>query len=73
MSFLPNVTKADLINLAKITEQQKVKGTKKIENRILKQSPDEEIVKTFSPLTKTLAKVKASTEKSKEVFEKHLS
>ena len=40
MSIYSNVTEQDLINLRKLAEQQKNQRALKIENRILKQTPD---------------------------------
>ena len=81
MSIYSNVTEQDLINLRKIAEQQKeqqafliikirIKIKLKIKNRNLKQTHDIKLSESLSPILKRLDKVKKSTEKLGEVFEK---
>ena len=56
MSIYPNVTQEDLNKLSQLAEQQKEKRANKIKNRILKQTHDEELAKTFAPITNKLEK-----------------
>ena len=69
MSIYPNVTEQDLINLSKLAEQQKNQRAIKIRIRNLKQTHDEELAETFSPINNKL-EVDKCTEKLREVFEK---
>ena len=54
MSIYSNVTEQDLINLRKLAQQQKEQRALKIKNRILKQTHDEKLSESLSPLTKRL-------------------
>ena len=54
MSIYSNVTEQDLDNLRKLAEQQKEQRALKIKNRILKQTHDEKVAESLSPLTKRL-------------------
>ena len=54
MSIYSNVTEQDLDNLRKLTQQQKEQRALKIKNRILKQTHDEKLAESLSPLTKRL-------------------
>ena len=54
MSIYSNVTEKDLDNLRKLSEQQKNQRALKIKNRILKQTHDEKLADSLSPLTKRL-------------------
>ena len=40
MSFYPNVTEQDMINLSKLAEQEKNQRAIKIKNNFLKETPD---------------------------------
>ena len=68
MSIYSNVTEHDLINLRKLTEQQKNQRVLKNKNRILKQTRDIKLAGRLSPLTKKLDKVKNTTQKLGEDF-----
>ena len=54
MSFYPNVSENDLINLRKLGEQQKNERAHKINNKILKQTHDIKLAESLSPFTKKL-------------------
>ena len=54
MSLHSNVTEQDLNNLRKLAEQQKNQRALKIKNRILKQTHDNKIAESLSPITKKL-------------------
>ena len=54
MSFYSNVSEQDIINLRKLAEQQKNERALKIKNRILKQTHDDKLAESLSPLTKRL-------------------
>ena len=54
MSIYSNVTEQDLNNLRKLAEQQKNQRALKIKNRILKQTHDEKLAESLSPITKRL-------------------
>ena len=54
MSIYSNVTEEDLINLRKLAEQQKEQRALKIKNRILKQTHDDKLAESLSPITKKL-------------------
>ena len=58
MSIYSNVTEEDLINLRKLAEQQKNERALKIKNRILKQTHDDKLAESLSPITKKLDEVK---------------
>ena len=61
-----HVTEEDMIELAKLSEQQKNQKAYKVGNRILKQTPDEGVAETFKPRTKKLGEAKESTKKSEK-------
>ena len=61
MSIYSNVTKEDLENLRKLAQQQKEERTLKIKNRILKQTHDEKLAQSLSPITKKLDEVNKPT------------
>ena len=52
MSIYSNVTEQDLINLRKLTKQQKEQRAVKLKNRILKQTHDVKLSKSLSPIIK---------------------
>ena len=54
MSIYSNVTAQDLDNLRKLAQQQKEQRALKIKNRILKQTHDEKLADSLSPLKKRL-------------------
>ena len=54
MSIYSNVTEQDLINLRKLAQQQKEQRALKIKNRILKQTHDDKLAESLSPITKRL-------------------
>ena len=54
MSIYSNVTEIDLDNLRKLAQQQKEQRALKIKNRILKQTHDEKLSESLSPITKKL-------------------
>ena len=54
MSFYSNVSEQDLNNLRKLAEQQKNERALKFKNRILKQTHDDNLAESLSPLTKRL-------------------
>ena len=65
MSNYSNVTEQYVINLRKLAEQQKEQRALKIKNRILKQTHDDKLAESLSPITKELKK---STKKISEVI-----
>ena len=52
MSIYSNVTEQDLINLRKLSEQQKNERELKIKNRFLKQTHDKQLAESLPPITK---------------------
>ena len=54
MSVYSNVTEEDLINLHKLAEQQKEQRALKIKKGILKQTHDDKVAESLSPITKRL-------------------
>ena len=54
MSIYSNVTEEDMINLRKLSEQQKEQRALKIKNRLLKQTHDIKLAESLSPITKRL-------------------
>ena len=70
MSIYSNVTEQDLDNLRKLAEQQKEQRALKIKNRILKQTHDDKIAESLSPITKRLDTIDESTKKLGDVIEK---
>ena len=71
MSIYSNVTEQDLDNLRKLAEQQKNQRALKIKNRILKQTHDDKLAESLSPITKRLDELKESTEKLGDVIKDH--
>ena len=47
MSIYPNVTEQTLINLVKLSEQQKGQRSSKIKNKSLKQTHDKKVAENF--------------------------
>ena len=71
MSIYSNVTEKELENLRKLAEQQKEQIALKIKNRILKQTHDDKLAESFSPITKRLDLVENNKgEKIGEVIKK---
>ena len=54
MSIYSNVTEQDLINLRKLSQQQKEQRALKIRNKILKETHDIKLAESLSPITKKL-------------------
>ena len=54
MSIYSNVTEKDVINLRKLSDQQKEQRALKIKNRILKQTHDIKLAESLSPITEKL-------------------
>ena len=73
MSICSNVTEQDLVNLRKLTVQQKEQRALKIKNRILKQTYDIKLAESLSPSTKKLDGVKESTQKLGDVTKENNS
>ena len=67
MSIYSKVTEQDLINLRKLSDQQKKQRALKIKNRILKQTHDIKLAESLSPFTKKLDKVNESIQKLGEI------
>ena len=65
MSIYSNVTEQNLINLRKLSEQQRNERALKIKNTILKKTHDIKLAESFSPITK---KLDESTRKLSEVI-----
>ena len=63
MSIYSNVTEQDMINLRKLSEQQKEQRALKIKNRNLKQTHDVKLAESLSPITKKLDTINESTQK----------
>ena len=61
MSIYSNITEKDLDNLRKLASQEKNQRALKIRNRILKQTHDEKLAESLSPITGRLDKVNKST------------
>ena len=57
-----------MINLRKLSEQQKEQRALKIKNRILKQTHDIKLAESVSPITKKLDEVKKSTQELVDVI-----
>ena len=66
MSIYSNVTEQDLENLRKLVEQQKEQRALKIKNRILKQTHDDKLAKSLSPITN---KLDETSKKLRDVIE----
>ena len=69
MSIYSNVSEKDMENLRKLANQQKNERAEKIKNRILKQTHDNKLAESLSPITKKLEEVNKSTKKIGEVIE----
>ena len=74
MSIYSNVTEQDLSNLYKLADQQKNQRALKIKHRILKQTHDERLAESLSPITDKKEEVNKSinesTQKLGDVIEK---
>ena len=71
MSIYSNVTEKDLDNLRKLAGQQKEQRALKIKNRILKQTHDEKLAESLSPITKKVDEVnKSINESTKQLVKK---
>ena len=70
MSIYSNVTEQDLINIRKLTEQQKNQRALKVKNRILKQTHDIKLAESPSPITKKLDNINQSTKQLGEIVTK---
>ena len=71
MKIYSNVTEQDLNNLRKLAEQQKEQRAIKIKNIILKQTHDEKLAESLSPITKKDDEVnKSSNESTKQLVKK---
>ena len=57
-----------MINLRKLAEQQKNQRALKIKNRILKQTHDNKLAESLSPITEKLDEVNKSTQKIGDVI-----
>ena len=68
MSIYSNVTEQDLYNLRKLATQQKQQRALKIKNRILKQTHDNKLAESLSPITKKLDTINESTKEIGEVI-----
>ena len=67
MSIYPKVTEQDLINIKKISEQQKHQRSLKIKKKILKQTHDIKLAGSLSLITKKVEEINQSTKKVGEV------
>ena len=54
MSIYSNVTEQDLNNLSELVEQQKEQRAVKIKNKILKETHENKLAESLSPITKKL-------------------
>ena len=68
MSIYSNVTEQDLINLRKLAEERKNQRAEKTKNRFLKQTHDNKLAESFSPITKKLDEVNKTTQKISDVI-----
>ena len=68
MSIYSNVTEQDLDNLRKVAPQQKNERALKIKNKILKQTHDNKLAESLSPITKKLDEVKKTNEELGDVI-----
>ena len=66
MSIYSNVTDQDLDNLRKLAEQQKEQRALKIKNGILKETHDDKLAKSLSPITN---KLDETSKKLRDVIE----
>ena len=73
MSIYSNVTEQDLINLRKLAFQQKEERAVKIKNRVLKQTHDEKLAQSLSPITKELDEVNKTNQESLSSITKQLA
>ena len=73
MSVYSNVTEQDLDNLRKFAEQEKNQRAEKIKNRILKQTHDEKLAESLSPITKKLDEVNKSTKEVGDIIKNSVS
>ena len=72
MSIYSNVTEQDLINRRKLAEQQKEQRALNIKNKILKQTHDDKLAESLSPITKKLDEINKTTQKSLSPITKQL-
>ena len=70
ISIYSNVTEEDLINLGKLTEQQKTQRALKIKNRILEQTHEIKLAESLSPITEKLEEVNESTNNLEDIIKK---
>ena len=70
MSIYSKVTEQDLINLRKLAQQQKHQRAEKIKNRNLKQTHDDKLAESLSPITKKLDTINKSTKQLGEIVKK---
>ena len=68
MSIYSNVTEQRLVNLRSLAEQQRNQRALKIKHRILKQTHDNKLAESLSPVTKKLEEVDKSTENLGDVI-----
>ena len=68
MSNYSNVSEQDLINLRKLSEQQKNQQALKIKNRNLKQTHDIRLAESLSPITKKLHEGKETKQKLGDII-----
>ena len=74
MSIFSNITEKDLDNLRKLAEQQKNHRALKIKNRILKQTHDEKLAESLSPITERLDLIENNKgEKTGDIIKKSKS
>ena len=64
MSIYSNVTEQDLINLRKLSEQQKEQRALKVKNKIVKETHSFKLAESLSPITKKLDEVNKSINES---------
>ena len=69
MSVYPNVVEQDLINLRKLTEQQKNQQAIEIKIGILKQTHDKKLAENLSPINRKIEEVIQSNKKLGELIE----
>ena len=68
MSIYSNVTKEDLDNLRKLSQQQKEQRALKIKNKILEKTHDIKLAESLLPITKKLDNINKSTQKISDVI-----
>ena len=71
MSIYSNLSEQDLDNLRKLAEQQKEQRGLKIKNIILKQTHNDNLAESLSPITMRLDKVKESTDKLRDIIKEN--